>query len=89
MRLNTIHTLASIHVRCFSYNTCVVLLLLQQHSRVDGWPPSQSAAEYATRARHSRCFCPPEILIPRSPISVRSPAGSARRSGSSPVTRSA
>mmetsp|Transcript_41831 Transcript_41831/g.119642 ORF Transcript_41831/g.119642 Transcript_41831/m.119642 type:complete len:105 (+) Transcript_41831:121-435(+) len=33
-----------------------------------------SALLYAARAMATRCFCPPEIVIPRSPISVKSPA---------------
>ena len=41
---------------------------------------STSAPESAARARLTRCFCPPERLMPRAPISGASPAGSAARS---------
>ena len=30
---------------------------------------------YTARASATRAFCPPDKLMPRSPISVRSPAG--------------
>ena len=38
---------------------------------------------YAARAMATRCFCPPDSVIPRSPISVASPSGSADKSTSS------
>mmetsp|Transcript_19610 Transcript_19610/g.28309 ORF Transcript_19610/g.28309 Transcript_19610/m.28309 type:complete len:97 (-) Transcript_19610:2274-2564(-) len=40
-----------------------------------------SARWYTARARATRCFWPPERLIPLSPISVMSPAGRMWRSG--------
>lgn len=36
---------------------------------------------YSARAREMRCFCPPDRLIPFSPISVSAPAGSTCSSG--------
>mmetsp|Transcript_18893 Transcript_18893/g.40883 ORF Transcript_18893/g.40883 Transcript_18893/m.40883 type:complete len:163 (+) Transcript_18893:2171-2659(+) len=34
---------------------------------------AMSGLEYTTRANETRCFCPPERVTPRSPISVWSP----------------
>mmetsp|Transcript_14646 Transcript_14646/g.43529 ORF Transcript_14646/g.43529 Transcript_14646/m.43529 type:complete len:129 (-) Transcript_14646:1293-1679(-) len=39
-----------------------------------------SARLYAARAMATRCFWPPEIVMPRSPISVPSPAGNCSKS---------
>mmetsp|Transcript_12478 Transcript_12478/g.41099 ORF Transcript_12478/g.41099 Transcript_12478/m.41099 type:complete len:243 (-) Transcript_12478:1578-2306(-) len=40
-----------------------------------------SARRYAARASATRCFCPPEMVMPRSPSIVCSPSGSCSRSG--------
>mmetsp|Transcript_17649 Transcript_17649/g.28219 ORF Transcript_17649/g.28219 Transcript_17649/m.28219 type:complete len:136 (-) Transcript_17649:269-676(-) len=45
--------------------------------------------EYTARAMQTRCFCPPDKLMPRSPISVLSPAGRASRSGPRQLTSTA
>mmetsp|Transcript_42270 Transcript_42270/g.85534 ORF Transcript_42270/g.85534 Transcript_42270/m.85534 type:complete len:292 (-) Transcript_42270:1615-2490(-) len=42
---------------------------------------STSGSAYTLRARPTRAFCPPDRLIPFSPISVLSPAGSVSKSG--------
>mmetsp|Transcript_58832 Transcript_58832/g.187800 ORF Transcript_58832/g.187800 Transcript_58832/m.187800 type:complete len:141 (+) Transcript_58832:2071-2493(+) len=41
---------------------------------------TMSASAYTARAMDTRCFCPPERVTPRSPISVWSPKGSRSRS---------
>mmetsp|Transcript_28169 Transcript_28169/g.81441 ORF Transcript_28169/g.81441 Transcript_28169/m.81441 type:complete len:82 (+) Transcript_28169:2320-2565(+) len=40
-----------------------------------------SGAAYTALASDTRCFCPPDIVTPLSPISVWSPAGHICRSG--------
>mmetsp|Transcript_21246 Transcript_21246/g.28271 ORF Transcript_21246/g.28271 Transcript_21246/m.28271 type:complete len:82 (-) Transcript_21246:194-439(-) len=40
-----------------------------------------SGLAYTARAIDTRCFCPPLIVTPLSPISVRSPAGHICKSG--------
>mmetsp|Transcript_66312 Transcript_66312/g.158217 ORF Transcript_66312/g.158217 Transcript_66312/m.158217 type:complete len:216 (-) Transcript_66312:882-1529(-) len=39
-----------------------------------------SGFAYTARARATRCFCPPERLMPRSPMAVWSPSGNTSRS---------
>mmetsp|Transcript_64218 Transcript_64218/g.129084 ORF Transcript_64218/g.129084 Transcript_64218/m.129084 type:complete len:99 (-) Transcript_64218:89-385(-) len=54
--------------------TCESTALKQSSNRYT------SASAYTARAMATRCFCPPDRLMPFSPISVWSPSGSCCKS---------